>query len=52
MFGYYYTQLTDAFQEQNGIYHFDQSAKFDLSGVRAAQSRVAATESSGVRASQ
>jgi len=44
MFGYCYTQLTDVFQEQNGIYFFDRSAKFDLERVRAIQSRPAAIE--------
>jgi hypothetical protein len=24
MFGYCYTQLTDVFQEQNGVYYFDR----------------------------
>jgi hypothetical protein len=28
--GYCYTQLTDIEQEQNGIYNYDRSAKFDL----------------------
>ena len=37
MFGYCYTQLTDVYQEQNGIYHFDRSPKFDLTRLRAAQ---------------
>lgn len=44
MFGYCYTQLTDVFQEQNGIYHFDRSEKLDVSRVRAAQIRPAAFE--------
>jgi beta-galactosidase/beta-glucuronidase len=44
MFGYCYTQLTDVFQEQNGIYRFDRSQKFDLGRIRAAQSRKAAIE--------
>jgi hypothetical protein len=43
--GYCYTQLTDVFQEQNGIYRFDRSAKFDLAAVYAAQTRTAAIES-------
>ena len=37
MFGYCYTQLTDVYQEQNGIYYFDRRVKFDLSRLRAAQ---------------
>lgn len=44
MFGYCYTQLTDVFQEQNGIYRFDRSGKLDLERIRAAQSGVAAYE--------
>ena len=44
MFGYCYTQLTDVFQEQNGIYAFDRSAKFDMARIRAAQTRTAAIE--------
>ncbi len=44
MFGYCYTQLTDTFQEQNGIYDFDRVAKFDLERLHAIQSRLAAFE--------
>jgi hypothetical protein len=44
MFGYCYTQLTDVYQEQNGIYGFDRSVKFDLARIRAAQTRLAAIE--------
>ncbi len=44
MFGYCYTQLTDVFQEQNGIYRFDRTEKFDLERIRAAQTRTAAIE--------
>ena len=43
-FGYCYTQLTDIYQEQNGIYRFDRSPKFDMSRIRAAQQRPAAIE--------
>jgi hypothetical protein len=32
--GYCYTQLTDVEQEQNGIYNYDRSAKFDMDLVR------------------
>ncbi|SED67324.1 glycoside hydrolase family 2 protein [Jiangella alba] len=46
MFGYCYTQLTDVFQEQNGLYGFDRSEKFDLARIRAAQTRPAAIERS------
>ncbi len=35
MFGYCYTQLTDVFQEKNGIYAFDRSSKLDMGRVRA-----------------
>ncbi len=44
MFGYCYTQLTDIYQEQNGIYRFDRSQKFALERIRAAQGRSAAIE--------
>ncbi len=44
-FGYCYTQLTDILQEQNGIYGFDRSLKFDMARIRAAQERPAAIES-------
>lgn len=44
MFGYCYTQLTDVFQEQNGIYFFDRSSKFDMKRVHDIQTRKAAME--------
>jgi len=44
MFGYCYTQLTDVFQEQNGIFTFDRRSKFDLERLRRIQSRTAAIE--------
>lgn len=44
MFGYCYTQLTDVFQEQNGIYFFDRQKKFDMKRVHAIQTRKAAIE--------
>ncbi|MFD6426182.1 glycoside hydrolase family 2 protein [Streptomyces sp. NPDC060198] len=44
MFGYCYTQLTDVFQEQNGVYRFDRGTKLDVSRVREAQLRPAAFE--------
>lgn len=34
MFGYCYTQLTDVFQEKNGVYGFDRSTKFDAERLR------------------
>lgn len=47
MFGYCYTQLTDIYQEQNGIYKFDRGKKFDLERIRAAQIKAAAIELAG-----
>ncbi len=44
MFGYCYTQLTDVFQEQNGIYYFNRESKFDLARLHAIQTRQAAIE--------
>lgn len=44
MFGYCFTQLTDVFQEQNGIFTFDREPKFDLSRIRAIQAHPAAFE--------
>ena len=44
MFGYCYTQLTDVFQEQNGIYRFDRTTKFDMPRIKAAQQKQAAIE--------
>ncbi|MFF8476351.1 glycoside hydrolase family 2 protein [Streptomyces sp. NPDC015414] len=44
MFGYCYTQLTDVFQERNGVYRFDRSEKVDTALLRAAQTRPAAFE--------
>ena len=39
IWGYCYTQLTDVEQEQNGIYCYDRSAKFDMTRIRAIFSR-------------
>lgn len=44
MFGYCYTQLTDVFQEQNGVYDFARGQKFDIERIREIQTRVAAIE--------
>ncbi|GAB3837836.1 glycoside hydrolase family 2 protein [Kribbella italica] len=44
MFGYCYTQLTDVFQEENGIYRFDRSSKLDVDRIRKVQIRAAAFE--------
>ncbi|HLH58473.1 MAG TPA: beta-galactosidase [Streptosporangiaceae bacterium] len=45
MFGYCYTQLTDTYQERNGIYRFDRTAKIAPERLRAIQQRPAAFES-------
>jgi hypothetical protein len=37
--GYCYTQLTDVEQEQNGIYNYDRSEKFDMAAIRRIFSR-------------
>jgi len=47
MFGYCYTQLTDVYQEQNGIFAFDRGGKFDMARIAAAQKRPAAIEREG-----
>jgi len=44
MFAYCYTQVSDVFQEQNGIVFFDRRPKFDMARLRAAQVRKAAIE--------
>nr|WP_245543008.1 sugar-binding domain-containing protein [Ruania albidiflava] len=44
MFGYCYTQLTDTFQEQNGIYNFDRTHKLNTHRIRTTQERQAAYE--------
>jgi hypothetical protein len=44
MFGYCFTQLTDVFQEQNGIFTFDRHPKFDLKRIRDVQQQAAAIE--------
>jgi hypothetical protein len=44
MFGYAFTQLTDVYQEQNGIYTFDRREKYDVAPIREAQQRQAAIE--------
>ncbi len=38
--GWCYTQLTDVEQEQNGIYKYDRSCKFDMEKVKAIVGRV------------
>jgi hypothetical protein len=44
MFGYCYTQLTDVYQEQNGIFTFSREKKFDMKRVAASQAKIAAIE--------
>ena len=44
VFAYCWTQLTDIYTEQNGIYHFDRRPKFDAARLRKAQDRPAAIE--------
>ena len=39
MCGYCYTQLTDVEQEENGVYFYDRSPKFDMSRINAIFSR-------------
>lgn len=38
--GYCYTQLTDIEQEQNGIYNYDRTPKFDMERIRKIFSRI------------
>jgi len=42
--GYTYTQLTDVEQEQNGIFHYDRSPKFDADRLKQAFAAEAAIE--------
>lgn len=44
MFGYCYTQLTDTFQEDNGLYDFHRAPRFDIARSRAVQSAPTAYE--------
>jgi len=44
MCAFCYTQLTDVFQEKNGIYSFDREVKFDMDRVRKIFTKVAAIE--------
>lgn len=44
MFGHCYTQLTDVFQERNGVYTFDRAPKLDVARLRAVQAERAAYE--------
>lgn len=45
--GYCYTQLTDVYQERNGVLTFDRTPKVDLDRLRAVQQRQAAIERLG-----
>jgi beta-galactosidase/beta-glucuronidase len=42
--GFCYTQLTDVYQEKNGVYAFDRREKFDMDRISAAVSKKAAIE--------
>ncbi|MHC4986781.1 MAG: hypothetical protein ACYTFO_11595 [Planctomycetota bacterium] len=44
IFGYVWTQIVDVEQEQNGIYFFDRTPKFDAARLKDIQSRKAAIE--------
>ena len=39
MCGYCYTQLTDVYQEKNGIYAFDRREKFDADALAKARQK-------------
>ncbi|MGQ9732704.1 MAG: sugar-binding domain-containing protein [Candidatus Zipacnadales bacterium] len=52
IFGFCYTQLTDIEQEQNGIYFYDRTEKYDPGLVRAINERPAAYETQGPRLSR
>lgn len=39
IWGYCYTQLTDVEQEQNGVYYYDRTPKFDMKRIHAIFSR-------------
>lgn len=49
MFAFCYTQLTDVEQEQNGIFYYDRTPKYDPKLVRAINARKAAYETQGPR---
>ena len=40
IFGFCYTQLTDIEQEQNGIYNYDRTKKFDMERIRKILSKI------------
>jgi len=45
--GFCYTQLTDVEQEQNGIYNYDRTRKFDMDRINAIFSSVPCSDDSG-----
>lgn len=47
MFGYCYTQMTDVFQEKNGVVDFERGRKLDLARLREIQRQRAAYEQEG-----
>ena len=49
VWGYCYTQLTDVEQEQNGIYCYDRSAKFDMDRIKAIFSKRPITRRTAAR---
>lgn len=49
MFGFCYTQLTDIEQEQNGVYLYNRTPKYDPALLSAINSRPAAYETQGPR---
>ncbi|MCW3806884.1 glycoside hydrolase family 2 protein [Plebeiibacterium marinum] len=44
VWGYCYTQLTDVEQEQNGIYFYDRTTKFDMNKIKAIFSKTPETK--------
>jgi len=52
MFGYCYTQLTDTFQEENGLYDFRRHPKHDMERIRRVQTQRAAYEGDGAAADE
>ncbi|WP_193104919.1 glycoside hydrolase family 2 protein [Brachybacterium sp. FME24] len=44
MFAYCYTQMSDVFQEKNGVVDFERGRKLDLARLRAVQEKAAAYE--------
>ena len=44
MFGYCYTQLTDIYPEENGIYTAEREPKFDIARIKKIQQKIAGIE--------